>query len=105
MPIKWSAMKVHEKANEIEAVVKELMKPLEKIQKLTEEGMEIPSIPQYIEQRFQTIKSESERHLVTKWDPEGMFTRLLNALRKDIPEDALKREQANSLNGNQQGLI
>ena len=110
MPIKWSALKVNEAADDIEELIKQAAEPLKKAWALANEAKSLPNLPQYIGGDFQSIMSELERVTGGKhmWDNEprdGSIKLAIDRLRKDIPADVLKSEQRLEQYGSTQSLV
>ena len=111
MPIKWNALKVSEAADKIEEFVKQAAEPLEKARDVAKEANNLPDLPQYMTQDFNSILMEIER--VTggerSWGDEdhydGSIQRNIDRLRGDIPKDALQSEQTSRKHGSTQSLI
>ena len=111
VPIKWSALKVSEATDEIEKLLDQAAEPLKQAQIFAREAREIPNLPQYITQGFNSILSEIER--VTggehNWGSqehyEGSIKRAIERLRSDIPKDALKADQVSQKYGSQSVLV
>ena len=111
MPIKWSALKVSEAADKIEEFVKQAAEPLEKARDVAKEANNLPDLPQYMTQDFNSILMELER--VTggerSWGDEvhydGSIQRNIDRLRGDIPKDALQSEQTRQKYGSTQSLV
>ena len=55
MPIKWSALKVREATDEIETYIEQVREPVASIKSAAELALEIPSIPEYIQQGFRSL--------------------------------------------------
>ena len=111
MPIKWNALKVREAADKIEEFVNQAAEPLEKARDVAKEANNLPDLPQYMTQDFNSILTEIER--VTggerSWGDkdhyDGSIQRNIDRLRGDIPKDALQSEQTSRKHGSTQSLI
>ena len=109
MPIKWSPLKVSQAADEIEEHVSQITEPLEKARVSVNEALNIPGIPQYIESRLTSIRSEIERingGIDWQGNPHGgSIRKAIERLRDDIPADDLKAEIIRASYGSPQPLI
>ena len=97
MPIKWSAVKVSEAMDEVESQVTLADSFFAEAKTRAEEAKKIPDLPQYMEQRIQTLIWDIERINQVKDKIEGV--------RKDIPDGAIEEEQGRTRHGNTQSLI
>ena len=109
MPIKWSALKVSLAADEVEEHVSQIIEPLEKARVAVSEALDIPGIPQYIESRLTSIRSEIERvngGIDWQGNPHGgSIRKAIERLRSDIPASDIKAEIIRASHGSQQSLI
>jgi hypothetical protein len=106
MPIRWSALKVSEVANMIEEFVNQAAEPLEQARIVAREARKIANLPQYVDQRFTRIIGEIDRSIGgSQWEPVGRLKSALESIRKSIPSDALKTEQATLKNGTTKPLM
>ena len=109
MPIKWSPLKVSQAADEIEEHVSQIIEPLEKARVSVSKALDIPGIPQYIESRLVSIRSEIERvngGIDWQGNPHGGSIRKgIERLRDDIPAGDLKAERKRAEYGSPQPLI
>lgn len=109
MPIKWSALKVSMAADEIEEHVSHITEPLEKARIALNEALDIPGIPQYIESRLTSIKTEIERiNGGIDWQGNpygGSIRKAIERLRSDIPASDIKAEIIKASYGSQQSII
>jgi hypothetical protein len=106
MPIKWSAMQVMEAADSIEKHIDAAVEPLECAREVAKAVLGIPNLPGYVVQRFLSLLSEIDRTIGT--DPSGrgsMLRSRLQAIRDDVPEDALKEEKKASSYGDKVSLV
>jgi len=106
MPIRWSALKVSEAAAMIEEYLNQAVEPLEQARIVAREALKLPNLPQYIEQDFNRIIGKIDDCLgSTQWPESSWFTKTIESIRKDIPSDAIKADQASQKYGSQQALI
>ena len=122
MPIKWNALKVSESASMVEEFLNQAAEPLEQARTAVLEAMKIENLPQYIDQKLNSILSEIERVTgrevtQTNYDSktetysksvervESSIKQNIQRLRKDIPKDALQSDQVSQKYGSTQPLI
>lgn len=110
MRIRWDPVQVMDAADELEAQVKKIVKPLQEARKMAEKAKEIPNLPDYVKQRLTAVMFDIERVIggvertgyvwkdgqsqSEKYITEGSLQRGIEALRKTVPEDALKEAKA-----------
>ena len=109
MRIRWSPVEVMDAADELEAHVEKIIKPLKKAQAAAEKAKGIPNLPQYVEQRFSAFLFEIERvvggvrtgykwenggHTNYQYTSQGTLQLRIADIRKDVPEDALKEARS-----------
>jgi hypothetical protein len=93
VPIRWSALKVSEAADMIEEFIKEATEPLEQARIVAKEALKLPNIPQYIESDFNRIIGEIDRAIGgSQFEPIGRIRSGIEAIRRDIPDGAIKAE-------------
>jgi len=97
MPIRWSAVKVNEAMDEVEAQISLADQFFVEALKKANEARKIPNLPQYIDHRLIGLISEIERI-------DRIKDRIIS-VRKDIPEGAIEAEQERAKYGSQQSLI
>jgi len=96
MPIKWDAVAVSKALDEIEKHVNQIYVPLEQAKVVAKQAINLPNLPQYIEQRFRGIIGEVERAtggVSYSGAYPGIFKRLIDRARDDIPKQELERQQ------------
>ena len=96
MPIRWDATAVSEALDEIEKHVDQIYEPLKQAKAVAEQAIKLPGLPQYIEQRFRGIIGEIERatgSVSYSGSYPGIFERLIQRARDDIPKQELERQQ------------
>jgi len=97
MPIRWSAVKVNEAMDEVEAQISLADQFFVEALKKANEARKIPNLPQYIDHRLIGLISEIERI-------DRIKDRIIS-VRKDVPEGAIEAEQERAKYGSQQSLI
>lgn len=110
MPIKWSALKVREATDEAEKFIEQMKEPVASVKAIAEKALEIPNLPGYMEQGFNSLSSEAEKILggVYSWNKEpyqGNFDRIIQRIRDDIPSGAVAQDQASRKYGSTQSLV
>lgn len=106
MPIRWSALKVSETADEIEKYFNQAAKPMEQMRVVLQEARRIPNLPLYIDQYFARLLSEISRAIGgSQWEPVGRYRATLDVLRKALPEGSVKAEQDSAKRGITQALF
>ena len=98
MPIKWSAVKVSQACNDVEAQMTLAESFFAEAKTLAEEARKLPNLPQYIDQKLLGLASELGYRI------ESLKNRV-DSVRKQIPEDALKAERELAKHGSQQSLV
>jgi hypothetical protein len=105
MRIRWNPVQVVEAADQLDVQVKKIAKPLMRARKLAEKGTEIPNLPDYVKYRFRAFMDDIERviggveHTGYHWQDgqstsyqytsRGSLEQGIEAIRKEVPEDAL----------------
>jgi hypothetical protein len=98
MPIKWSALKVSETADEIEELMNSVSPTLWRIRQKAAELRRIPSLPGYIDQPTATM--------TFKVDNFNTYMKgYIQRIRDHIPKDALEEERKAIEYGKTQLLI
>ena len=97
MAIKWSAVKVSEAMDKVEAQVLLADQFIAEAKAKVVAAKRIPNIPQYIEQRF--------NRLIDQLDRMENIKGAIESVRKDIPDGAMDAERERVKNGSQQSLI
>jgi hypothetical protein len=98
MPIRWSAVSVSQKVDEIEELFNSVTPTLWQIREKAEELRRIPNLPGYIDQPAYMMTDKIGRF---KDSMKGYVERIRNL----IPKDALEEERKAAEYGNQQSLI
>ena len=97
MPIKWSAVKVSEAMDEVEQQISLAEPFLAEARVRAEAARQIADLPQYIDQYLVRLIAEIGRIDYVK--------AAIEAVRKAMPDGALKAEQDRTRHGSQQSLI
>jgi len=97
MPIKWSATKVSEAMDEVEAQVLLADQFIAEAKVKAEAAKTIPNLPQYMEQRFGRLIDQLNRMESIKG--------AIESVRKDIPEGAIEAEQESTKHGSTQSMM
>jgi len=97
MPIKWSATKVSEAMDEVEAQVILADQFIVEAKAKVEAAKKIPNLPQYMEQRF--------NRLIDQLDRMENIKGAIESVRKDIPDGAIEAEQESTRHGATQSLM
>jgi len=106
VPVKWSALQVMEAADMIEKHINAAVEPLECAREVAKASLEIPQLPQYVEQRINGLLGEIERAIGgSHVEPVGRLKARLQSIRDSVPKDALEAEEKKSEYGKQQSLV
>ncbi len=97
MPIRWSALKVSEAMNRVDALLNEAEPILEKAGQIILDAERIPNLPDYMLQRLGGVRFELERAIQA---PRHRVT----AVRKSIPDGAVEAERDQLKAGRQENL-
>ena len=97
MPIKWSAIKVGEAMDEVEAQVILADQFIAEAKKKAEAAKRISNLPQYMEQRISRLIDQLGRMEYIK--------SAITSIREDIPDGAIEAEQQCTKHGSTQSLI
>ena len=97
MPIKWSATKVSEAMDEVEAQVLLGNQFIAEAKAKAQEAKKIANLPQYVEQRV--------NRLIDQLDRLESIKDAIESVRKDIPDGAMETEQESSKHGSTQSLM
>jgi len=101
MPIRWNALKVREATDMIEDLVNKAAEPLEQIRVVAKEARKIANLPQYVDQDFVRLLGEIDRAIGgSQYEPVGRLRACVEAIRKSIPERALKVASKTTLQQN-----
>jgi ferritin-like metal-binding protein YciE len=97
MPIRWSATKVSEAMDEVEAQVHLAESFFAEALAKAKEARKIPNLPQYLDHRLIGLISEIERL--------DRIKDRIQSVRKDIPQGTIEAEQERLKYGSQQAII
>jgi len=98
MPIKWSAVKVSQACDKIEAQLTLAEPFVGEAKRLAEEAQRIPNLPQYLDQKLKGLASELGYRI-------DSLKNKVDSIRKQIPDGALKEERELAKYGNQVNLV
>jgi hypothetical protein len=106
VPIKWSTLKVSEAADMIEEYINQALEPLEQVRIVAREALNIPNLPQYIDQYFSGLIGEIDRAIGgSQWEPEGRLRAKIQSIRDSLPKEAMEVEKTKIAHGSQQVLV
>ena len=97
MPIKWSPLKVSEAMDEVEGQVALAESFFAEAKTKAEAAKKIPNLPQYMEQRIQSLIWDIERIDKVKG--------AIETIRQDIPKGAIVAEEYRGRHGSQQSMV
>ena len=97
MPIKWSAVKVSEAMNEVEAQVNLVDSFIAEAKAKAQAAKKIANLPQYMEQRVSRLIDQLDRMEYIKG--------AIESLRKAIPDGAIETEEESTKHGSTQSLM
>ncbi len=97
MPIKWSATKVSEAMDEVEAQVLLADQFIADAKTKVAAAKKIPNLPGYMEHRFS--------RLIDQLDRMDYIKGAIEAVRNDIPDGAIETELESTRHGSTQSLM
>ena len=97
MPIKWSAVKVSEAMDQVQQQLDLAESFLAEARAKASVALNIADLPQYMEQRINSLIDQLNRMEYIKG--------AIETIRKDIPDGAIEAERERTKHGSQQGLI
>ena len=97
MPIKWSAIKVSQACDEVEAQISLADQFFTEARKKANEARSIPNLPQYMDYRLIGLVEDINRI--------GRIKDRIKSIREQIPTLAIEAEQAQGKYGNQQSMV
>ncbi|MBA7477601.1 hypothetical protein ES707_13013 [subsurface metagenome] len=97
MPIKWSGVKVSEAMDEVESQINLAEGFIAEAKEKAEAARKIANLPQYLDQRLARLIGDIQRMDYVK--------SAIKAVRENIPDGAIEKEQASTRHGSQQSLI
>jgi len=97
MAIKWSAVKVSEAMDDVEAQISLAEQFFAEARKKANEARNIPNLPQYIDHRLIGLVEEINRI--------DRIKDRIESVRRDIPDGAIEAERESQKYGSQQSII
>lgn len=97
MPIKWSATKVSEAMDEVEAQVLLADQFIAEAKVKVEAAKKIPNLPGYMEQRF--------NRLIDQLNRMDYIKEAIESVRKNIPDGVIEAERESARHGSTQSLM
>ena len=97
MPIKWSALRVCEAMDMVEEFISQAAEPLEQAKIVANEARNIVNLPQYLDQRLVRLAIDIERI--------DSIKNSINAVRRDLPDEAIESEKKSASHGRQPVLV
>jgi len=98
MPIKWSAVKVSQNADEVEELMSSIKPTLWRIREKAEELRRVPNLPGYIDQPAATMTFKVDNF-------NNYMKGYVERIRNLIPKEALEEERKALEYGSQQSII
>jgi len=98
MPIKWSAVKVSEACDKVEAQLALAEPFICEAERLANEARQLPNLPQYMDQKLHGLADELGYRI-------RALREKVDSIRKDIPDDAIKAERESQKYGSHQSLV
>jgi len=97
VPIKWSALRVSEAMDMVEEFISQADEPLEQAKIVANEARNIANLPQYLDQRLIRLIIDIERI--------DYIRNSINAVRRDLPDEAIESEKKSASHGRQPVLV
>ena len=97
MPIKWSALRVSEAMDMVDEFVSRAAEPLEQAKIVANEARNIANLPQYLDQRL--------IHLIIDIERIDYIKSAIEAVRRDLPDEAIESEKRAESHGRQPVLV
>jgi len=97
VPIRWSALRVSEAMDMVEELINQADEPLEQAKIVANEARNIANLPQYLDQRLV--------RLVIDIDRMDYIRNSINAVRRDLPDEAVEAEKKSESHGRQPVLV
>ena len=99
-------MRVVEAVDMLEKHINAAVEPLECAREVAKAALEIPQLPQYVDQHFLGLIGEINRAIGgSHLEPVGRLKVRLQAIRDSVPKDALEAEEKKVEHGSQQSLV
>ena len=108
MPIKWSGLRVIEAMEMAEEYVSQAIEPLEQALLVAEEAAKIPNLPDYMKDRINRLIDELKRMtggVIYGHEMPSHLISAIDAIRDNIPKEALEEEKARERAGTQPALV
>ena len=97
MPIKWNALRVSEAMDMAEEYIDQAAEPLDQAKIVANEARNIANLPQYLDQRLVRLIIDIERI--------DYIRNSINAVRRDLPGEAIESEKKSASHGRQPVLV
>jgi len=97
VPIKWSALRVSEAMDMVEEYIYQAADPLDQAKIVANEARNIVNLPQYLDQRLVRLIIDIERI--------DSIKNSINAVRRDLPDEAIESEKKSASHGRQPVLV
>jgi len=97
VPIKWSALRVSEAMDMVEEFVDQTAEPFDQAKIVANEARNIVNLPQYLDQRLARLIIDIERM--------DSIKNSINAVRMDLPDEAIESEKKSASHGRQPVLV
>jgi len=97
VPIKWSALRVSEAMDMAEEYIDQAAEPLDQAKIVANEARNIVNLPQYLDQRLVRLIIDIERI--------DSIKNSINAVRRDLPDEAIESEKKSASHGRQPVLV
>ena len=98
MPIKWSAVRISQAMDEVEAQLNLAQSFMDEAQAMVQEARRTPDLAGYIDQRLARLEFDIK-------DRFGRLKAAIESVRKAIPEGAIEAERGSGRHGTTQSLI
>jgi len=108
VPIKWSGLRVIEAMDMAKEYVSRAIEPLEQALLVSEEAAKIPNLPDYMKDRINRLIDELKRltgGVIYGHEMPSHFISAIDAIRHNIPQEALEEEKARERAGTQPALV
>ena len=99
-------MRVMEAADMLEKHINAAVEPLECAREVAKASLEIPQLPQYVDQHFLGLIREIDRAIGgSHFEPVGQLKARLESIRDSVPKNALEAEEKKVEHGSQKSLV
>lgn len=106
MALKWNTLQVIEAVDMAEKHINAIVEPLNCAEEVTKAALEIPHLPQYIESRFLSLLSEIHSIIGGgSYGPKGKLKNRLDAIRGDVPKEALELDRKVAAQGSRPTIL